>query len=275
MLSPLRNRFGIPGVISVIALVFAMMGGAYAATNSEGGGKATASAKAKAGPRGPRGKTGSAGPAGPAGPQGPAGPAGAKGDTGAKGDKGDTGNTGNTGSAGASVTSSVVGAGGDAGHCVTVGGSKFVAGAGTTYACNGAEGEAGEPWTPNNALPSEATETGTWGFTSTGAIEQYVPIGFSIPLADAAADQIQFHISGESGFATPCPGTVDSPKAKPGNLCVYRGIFANWGNPNNVYSPGGAETLEGEGIGASGVILYYESMPAGKREDGSFAITAP
>ncbi|HSR94938.1 MAG TPA: hypothetical protein VLK56_08730, partial [Solirubrobacterales bacterium] len=26
MLSPLRNRFGIPGVISVIALVFAMMG---------------------------------------------------------------------------------------------------------------------------------------------------------------------------------------------------------------------------------------------------------
>ena len=42
MLSPLRNRFGIPGVISVIALVFAMFGGAYAATNSNDGGKATA-----------------------------------------------------------------------------------------------------------------------------------------------------------------------------------------------------------------------------------------
>jgi hypothetical protein len=76
----LRNRFGIPGVISVIALVFAMFGGAYAATNS--GGKATASAKAKKGPRGPKG------PAGPAGSAGPAGPAGAKGDTGAAGSNG-------------------------------------------------------------------------------------------------------------------------------------------------------------------------------------------
>jgi len=57
MLSPLRNRFGIPGVISVIALVFAMFGGAYAASNSGDGptasGKATASAK-----RGKPGKPG-------------------------------------------------------------------------------------------------------------------------------------------------------------------------------------------------------------------------
>jgi len=89
MFSLLRNRFGIPGVISVIALVFAMFGGAYAATNNSG--KATASAKAKKGPPGPRGKTG---PAGPAGAQGPAGPAGAKGDTGAKGDIGPQGPAG-------------------------------------------------------------------------------------------------------------------------------------------------------------------------------------
>jgi hypothetical protein len=61
MLSPLRNRFGIPGVISVIALVFAMLGGAYAASNSNDDGKATASAKK--GPRGPRGKPGPPGPA--------------------------------------------------------------------------------------------------------------------------------------------------------------------------------------------------------------------
>ena len=32
MFSTLRTRFGIPGVISVIALVFAMFGGAYAAS---------------------------------------------------------------------------------------------------------------------------------------------------------------------------------------------------------------------------------------------------
>ena len=47
MFSPLRNRFGIPGAISVIALVFAMFGGAYAASDNSGGGKATASAKKK------------------------------------------------------------------------------------------------------------------------------------------------------------------------------------------------------------------------------------
>jgi hypothetical protein len=90
MLSPLRNRFGIPGVISVIALVFAMFGGAYAASNDSGG-KATSSAKAKRGPRGPKG------PAGPAGPTGPAGPAGAKGDTGAQGPQGEPGPQGPAG----------------------------------------------------------------------------------------------------------------------------------------------------------------------------------
>src|ERR1700729_4312957 len=85
MFSTLRTRFGIPGSISVIALVFAMFGGAYAASNSASGGKATASAKAKKGPRGPKGATG---PAGPAGPQGPAGPAGAQGPAGAAGKDG-------------------------------------------------------------------------------------------------------------------------------------------------------------------------------------------
>ena len=92
MFSLLRNRFGIPGVISVIALVFAMAGGAFAANNLQSGGsKATASAKGKQGPRGKPGKTGKTGPQGPAG---------AKGDTGAQGApgaKGDTGAPGQTG----------------------------------------------------------------------------------------------------------------------------------------------------------------------------------
>lgn len=101
MFSMLRNRLGVPGVISVIALVFAMMGGAYAANNS-GGGKATASAKAKKGPRGPKGATGPQGPAGPqgspgpAGPVGPAGPAGPQGSPGAQGIPGEDGETGFT-----------------------------------------------------------------------------------------------------------------------------------------------------------------------------------
>src|SRR5262245_60915 len=90
MLSPLRNRFGIPGVISVVALVFAMLGGAYAASNNDNG-KATASAKAKRGPKGPKGATG---PTGPAGPQGPAGANGKDGSNGANGQEGTNGTNG-------------------------------------------------------------------------------------------------------------------------------------------------------------------------------------
>ena len=81
---------GIPGIISVIALVFAMTGGAYAAKDVISG-KANSSAKAKQGKRGPKGP---AGPAGAVGPVGPVGPAGAKGD---KGDKGDAGGQGQQG----------------------------------------------------------------------------------------------------------------------------------------------------------------------------------
>lgn len=95
MFSMFRNRFGIPGVIAVVALVFAMFGGAYAANHPEGG-KATASAKAKKGPRGPRGKTGPTGPQGLPGANGKDGAAGAAGPTGPAGATGPTGPTGTT-----------------------------------------------------------------------------------------------------------------------------------------------------------------------------------
>ena len=93
MNSLLRNRFGIPGIISVIALVFAMSGGAFAAKDYLGG-DATAS-KAKKGKKGPRGKRG---PRGPAGANGTNGEKGAAGSPGAKGATGETGATGDTGS---------------------------------------------------------------------------------------------------------------------------------------------------------------------------------
>ena len=95
MLTPLRTKFGVPGVISIIALVFAMIGGAYAA--SDGGQFATASKSKKnsgltknqkkevesiakkyqgtgpsgaVGPPGPAGASGGKGPIGPEGPRG-------------------------------------------------------------------------------------------------------------------------------------------------------------------------------------------------------------
>ena len=194
MFSLLRNRFGIPGVISVIALVFAMFGGAYAATN--GGqttaSKAKASKNSKAGPRGPRGKTGPAGPAGPAGsagPQGPAGAAGPKGDAGTNGAKGEKGETGEAGFSGFTATL-----------------------------------PSGETETGAFAL------SGNYPANA----EVVTSISFPIPLSQGDADSIsEFLISAKIEFphihvlapgedeTTACPGTAADPEALAGNLCVY------------------------------------------------------
>ncbi len=200
MFSSLRTRFGIPGVISVIALVFAMLGGAYAANNSSGGGKATASAKAKKGPRGPKGATG---PAGPAGAQGLAGPAGAKGDAGPAGAVGPTGPAGATGATG------------------PVGPA-------------GADGETGYTET----LPPGKTETGVWSFGPAGeGIAQVADISFPIPLAEALGSG-NVHLINKVGkevkklnlgtfqeeeevVSTECLGSPAAPSAEPGNLCIY------------------------------------------------------
>ncbi|HEY5815372.1 MAG TPA: hypothetical protein VIS95_03425 [Solirubrobacterales bacterium] len=189
MFSPLRNRFGIPGVISVIALVFAMLGGAYAASNDSGGGKATASAKAKKGPRGPRG------PKGPAGPQGPAGPAGAK------GDKGDTGAAGKDGAAGAK------GATGNTGPTGNTGATGVT---GEDGACSEANAVC--------VLPAGATETGAWAFlrTATGTGIEIVDLSFNLQLSEPP-EAIHF---GEPETED-CPGTFAEPDAAPGQLCLY------------------------------------------------------
>lgn len=67
-------------VIAVIALVFALTGGALASpggtTSAKAGKPRATAAAAKRGKRGPRGFRGPAGPAGPAGPRGATGPAG-------------------------------------------------------------------------------------------------------------------------------------------------------------------------------------------------------
>jgi hypothetical protein len=262
MLSPLRNRFGIPGVISVIALVFAMFGGAYAATNN-GGGKATASAKAKPGPRGPRGKTGPAGPVGPAGPQGLAG---TKGDTGAKGDKGDKGDTGNAGAAGSPGASgksaeaaSFVGS---KGSCAE-GGVEVKTASPTALVCNGAKGANGQTGF-TETLPSGKTETGTWGIFTAGAGIVPTPISFNIPLAGAlSASAIHLNPPGFEGEpGEDCPGKVANPTAEAGNLCVYAGI--------NTFT-----YLEAIGYPERSVAGVVMGLSGEGSARGSWAVTAP
>lgn len=263
MLQRLRTSFGIPGVISVIALVFAMVGGAVAANDlaSSNGGKASASAKAKKGPRGPKG------PAGPAGPTGPAGPAGPKGDVGAPG---------LAGAPGASVTSSPE----SKGVNCKEGGSKFSAGASTTFACNGekgAKGEEGEPGPPGPScnlsgeclLPAGATETGTWS-ASTPAPEEafalWTSISYPLRLAETSEATPHFVTFAEEGLVPECPGNSIEPKALAGNVCLYEGT------QNNVAVPFLQPVDPRSGLSVRFVVLDNEE-PA--NTSGSWALTAP
>ena len=258
MFSTLRTRFGVPGIISVIALVFAMFGGAYAASNSSGGGKAAASAKAKKGPRGPKGATGPAGAPGPAGPQGPAG---AKGDAGAAGSNGPVGPAGPTGPAGAKGATGAAGATGPTGF------SGFT-----------------------ETLPSGKTETGAWSITlsTSGILNTFSSISFSIPLADGGAEGSAFgfnqkqtkEIEEEEIEPGGCKGSVAKPTAPPGVLCVYTSF------ENLINATGGfieARSFEG-GFGAysaSGAVLSGAFLsgsaaePASIESYGTWAVTAP
>jgi hypothetical protein len=278
MFSTLRNRFGIPGVISVIALVFAMFGGAYAASNSSSGDKATTSAKAKKGPRGPKGATG---PAGPAGAQGPAGPAGAKGDVGAPGTNG---TPGAPGAPGTSVTNTALAKGNV--NCPD-GGAEFKVGAGTpTRACNGTTGF-------TETLPPGKTETGTWvsNVGTTDAVSEFafsfqVAISFPIPLEEGGEGFAftQNQTTSEEFGTSGCSGTVEHPTAPPGKLCIYTG-YENLENaeavtPPIVMAPSTLGSIEGV-FGPTGALTYFQALQkapgavAKAEAVGTWAVTAP
>jgi hypothetical protein len=303
MFSLLRNRFGIPGVISMIALVFAMLGGAYAA-NSSGGGKATASAKGKPGPRGKTGKTGPAGPAGPAGPTGPAGANGAKGDAGAKGDKGDTGNNGAPGAPGApgAAGKDVTFVGSFSGEeepeveppCKGTGGSQYeTEEAGTptvSFICNGEEGS---PWTATGTLPKGATEAGGWAFNGdlqkftveVGGVEEEVtvgdtggvlaPISFTLPLAGGLSEEKVHYVTAEEQFEgtqpAACPGDMNVPKATEGNLCVYESNALDVVNAtfSGIFFLSNGETL---GASRAGALVHF-NVSGVAHGSGSWAVT--
>lgn len=266
--------------IALIALVFAVTGGAFAASSHGGGsgGRAsittasvsraggntlaiTAKKKKKAtstrGPAGPKGATGATGPAGAQGAAGAAGPAGAKGENGAKGEKGEQGTAGTNGT-------------------------------------NGTNGTIGFTKT----LPSGETLKGDWSLTGVAQGEFFeglltTAVSFGIPLVEAPAAVHLIPAPTESGgvvtFPTPpggCTGNVSSPGAEKGNLCVFAreelnlykekicaagsatfeeaalfGCFANASRPETA-DPSGFEILVE--AAAKGIVLY----------DGTWAVTA-
>lgn len=175
-----------------------------------------------------------------------------------QGERGEAGEAGAPGATGSSVSATALPAGNS--HCAS-GGSQFAAGGAITYACNGAagapgatgatgatgakgepgspgeqgpQGEPGEPWVPNDTLPEGATETGAWFYIPTAAGEvHWAPISFPVRLAaELDSEHVKIVKVGEGeGEATEgtailekyCSGTAADPGAAPGYLCIFEG----------------------------------------------------
>ena len=189
MFQAIRRRFNATGVVALLALVFAMGGGAYAAGRYVITSTKQISPKvlkALAGKPGTAGANGAQGQPGSAGSQGPAGPAGQKGESGATGPQGPAGAAGKNGE-------------------------------------NGTTGFA-------KVLPSKATETGTWSFSTPNPSYLFISLSFPIQLAEALgatqvhyvfADGKELNVKKELVSPADCPGSVAEPEAAPGHLCVY------------------------------------------------------
>ncbi len=282
-------------VVAIVALVFAMSGGAFALSGGgSGGGHATAQvAKAKkkskskstTGPRGPKGETGPAGKEGKEGKEGPAGKEGKEGKAGANGSNGE------------SVKLAAAGACKEGGTKLTVGGeSKEV--------CNGAKGaegepgEEGSPWTTGSTLPKGSEkvgkkgepgpqETGVWAYVPADAeTREDVPISFPIKLATALPaenpvsheNSVEYIRPGEQegetfeSFAIEqghCGGTAAHPEAAAGYLCVFvsyeAGKKVSW---EGIFSPltAGRTGAERGVTATTGAVIVFKTEALEKQE---------
>lgn len=253
-----RKHFNATTAVAVVALVFAMAGGAYAAkkylitSTKQIKPSVLKQLKGKSGTKGP------AGPAGATGLQGPEGKVGANGKDGANGANGVDGK---------SVIAAVEGKGA---NCKEGGSSLEVEGSGVKhYACNGEkgkEGPEGEPWTAGGTLPEGASERGQWIIATSGETLGFrsTAISFPIPLAASLAES-QVHLIGvEEGAGElneaaaiksgECTGTWEHPGAKSKNLCVFT---KPEGSASNLTTTESTESSASGGAGVSGAILNY------------------
>lgn len=219
MFSRITRHFNASMTVAIVALVFAMTGGAFALSGGSGGSGpdgglvANAAAKTKKGksktlrgPAGPAGKPGPAGPSGPVGAAGPQGPAGPKGETGGAGAQGERGSQGEPGS----------------------------------------EGKEGSPWTAGGTLPPEKTETGSWSIVNlsaenSGQIMSTV-ISFAIPLKSALTETEVHFIAGEPARGE---GNTESGSTTIGNAQPTEGKIV------------AGQEIAGPGIVAGTIILSY------------------
>ena len=211
MFNRIRDRFGTAGlVVSIMALVLALAGGAFAAS---GGLNAKQKKQVKAIAKGLV----------PTGPVGPAGPAGANGQDGAAGGQGIQGIAGTDGKTVLSGTATPTGADGtDGDFYIETDVSKIYGpkAGGVWPAGVDLKGATGDPWTAGGTLPIGATLTGAWNvdISSTGTASAQA--SFPIPLATPITSS-RTHMN-DGGGGT---GDLTSGSRTVANLTTTSGIF--------------------------------------------------
>jgi hypothetical protein len=252
MFSVIRKRLTYANVAMTVAIVFAMTGGAYAASKVLITSTKQISPSVLKALKGKSGATGAGGAAGAAGPQGPAGPAGAQGPAGANGTNGEPG------APGESVTNTSAKA-----TTCKEGGAEFKVGSGpATHACNGEKGVIH----PGQKLPSGASETGTWGFASHSEGAVVEPFSFPIPLSTALEFSDVHVLKVGEGGTSECPGTLAEPQAAAGQLCIYSEFL------EASFVAIGTRTVSG----VNALFLVAEEIKGGlgKHDEGTWAVTA-
>jgi hypothetical protein len=249
----LKEPFGKAGLsVAILALVLAMVGGAYAAGALTGKQKKEVEKIAKKF----------------------AGRPGTNGSPGAKGDPGAAGSNGASGAAGKSVVTSAAAVPGECPTGTT--GTKFeIEGSGSpSHVCNGKNGKDGETGF-TETLPEGKTETGTWtiGMPVEGFAAAAAAISFPIPLPEALPAEIR-HAG--AGPTTNCPsalgefGQYEKPEAAPGHLCIYESYSEN-ASGLGIVDP---ETFGGQEAGEVGVVLEAHAEAPNALAAGTWAVTA-
>jgi hypothetical protein len=202
---PIRSitePFGKAGLtVAIFALVFAMVGGAWAAggLNPKQKKEVTKIAKKFAGKNGTNGAPGERGP------------------------QGEPGKAGENGKPGTSVTGAPIPT--SSATCNHLGGIAYTSASSTENVCNGQTGF-------TKTLPEGETERGDWSMIGSGAAELIgTSASFNIPLAEAPlphlirADGMEVVQEGccstKEVTSSVCTGKPEAPTAAPGNLCVY------------------------------------------------------
>ena len=239
MFSRLRKRVTYTNVAMTLALVFAMTGGAFAASKFV----ITSTKQIKPSVlkqlQGKTGKTGAAGANGAPGANGAQGPAGANGKDGAPGLEGKQGPEGKEGKAG------------------TNGKTGF------TKTLPSGETETGSWYAESSSSASKAVRF---------AISFAIPL--EAPLSVNQAHKVTVQEAKENKLPKGCTGTPEAPGAEAGNLCIFEGgeggAFTS--ATGNVLQPG----AEGAGgVGVTGALVTNEASAEGEIYFGTWAVTAP